>query len=92
LIVQSSVRLFGIAVAPNDVRTLIAVLVADGRPRAVAAAARISDGLERGVALVALEPRERDAILAALDDPTDGLVELHDALVRDHDRRNAQPL
>ena len=88
---QNSVRLFGIAVAPNDVRALIAVLVANGSPRAVAAAARISDGLERGVALVALEPRERDAILAALDDPDDGLVDLHDALVRDHERRNAKP-
>ena len=88
---QNILRLYGVPVAPNDVRALIATLIANGEPRAVAAAARISDGLERGMPLVALEPRERDAVLATLDDPAEGLVELRGALVRDYEQRTAKP-
>jgi hypothetical protein len=62
-------RLYGIPIAPNDARALVAALIAYATPDAEAAAERISGGLEQGGnGLVALEPAHRDAILMCLDD------------------------
>ena len=78
-------RLWGIPVDQEDAQALVATLIADGSPDAVAAAERISVRLERGSkGLIALEPRHRDAILGLLEDPPDGLNELRGALIRDH--------
>ena len=82
-------RLFGIPVAPADARALVATLVSDGSTDAIAAAARITAGLDRGRGLVALEPKHRDAILRTLEDPSDGLAELRGGLIRDREQRNA---
>jgi hypothetical protein len=48
----------------------------------------IAKGVDRELYAVAVTPSERDAILSALEDPPDGLVELRGVLARDQrDRR-----
>jgi hypothetical protein len=47
----------------------------------------IQKGVERDLYAVALEPAERDAILAVLEDPPDGLAELRGVLARDQRER-----
>jgi hypothetical protein len=49
----------------------------------------ISKGVDRELYAIALTPAERGAILAVLEDPPDGLVELRGALARDHASRAA---
>jgi hypothetical protein len=82
------VWLWGIPVERADAHALVATLIADGSPDAVAAAGRISHRLEQGSdGLVALAPAHRDAILAVLEDPSEGLKELRGALIRDWEQR-----
>jgi hypothetical protein len=73
-------HLCGIPVAPEAAQHLVATLIADGSPDAVAAAGTIAKGVDRELYAVALTPAERDAILSALEDPPDGLVELRGTL------------
>ena len=54
-------------------RHIVASLFADGSPAAMSAAAMIQKGVDRDLYAVALEPEERDAILAVLEDPPAGL-------------------
>jgi hypothetical protein len=44
----------------------------------------INKGVDRELYAVALTPAMRDAILAVLEDPPEGLVELRGVIVRDH--------
>ena len=82
-------RLYGIAIPPEDCRGLVASLVADGSPDALAAAKTISRGLDLGAQLVALTTAKRDAILACLEDvQTPALGELRGALTPDRLARN----
>jgi hypothetical protein len=76
----AGVWLWGIPVDREDAKALVATLIADGSPDAVAAAKRIGSRLDQGSdGLVALEPQHRDAIIAVLEDPPDGLNELRGA-------------
>ena len=68
----------------------VASLFADGSPAAMSAAAMIQKGVDRDLYAVALEPEERDAILAVLEDPPAGLEELRGVLARDQ-RDRASP-
>jgi len=77
----------GIPVSEADGRALVASLIADGSPDALSAAGRVSLGLERDLYAVALAPAERDAILAQLEDPPDGLAELRGVLMWDFEQR-----
>jgi hypothetical protein len=77
-------HLYGIPVAPEDARHLIATLIADGSPVALSAAEVIEKGVRRELYAVAVTPLERDAILSVLEDPPEGLVELRGVLTRDH--------
>ena len=54
----------------------------------MSAAAMIQKGVDRDLYAVALEPEEREAILAVLEDPPAGLVELRGALARDQRDRS----
>jgi hypothetical protein len=87
------IRLFGIPVAEDDARNLVTTLLDDGSPYAVAAARTIHHGVNAGAELVALTAGQRDAILAALEDPpSPGLGELRAALVWDAlERRDGGP-
>jgi hypothetical protein len=89
VLVQTLLWLFGVPVSPDDARALVTTLITEGTAPAFAAAARIGQALERGVRVVGLEPRQRDAVLATLESPPDGLAELRGALIRDRERRNA---
>ena len=84
-------RLWGIPVTPDDAHALVATLIADGSPDAVAAAGRISARLDRGgTGLVALAPAHRDAIPGLLEvSADDGPNELRGALIRDAEQRQA---
>jgi hypothetical protein len=88
VLVQTLLWLFGVPVSPDDARALVTTLITEGTAPAFAAAARIGQALERGVRVVGLEPRQRDAVLATLESPPDGLAELRGALIRDRERRN----
>lgn len=79
-----TLRLYGIPVTDADARHLVATLIADGGPDAIAAAEIIGKGVDRDLYAVGLDPQMRDAILAVLEDPPDGLVELRGKLARDH--------
>lgn len=81
-------RLFGVDVTDDDARLLVATLLAAGGPAAIAAAEMIVKGVERDLYAVGLNPEMRDAILAVLEDPPDGLVELRGKLARDHADRS----
>ena len=80
-------HLLRIPVAPEDAQHLVDALIADGSPHARSAAALIQKGLDRELYAVPLKTRERDALLAVLDDPPAGLMELRAALTRDHHLR-----
>jgi hypothetical protein len=80
-------RLFGVAVTPENGRHLVTTLVADGSPSAMSAAEKITRGLDRELYATALEPGERDAILSVLESPPEGLEELRGRLARDHRER-----
>ena len=70
-------RLLGIPITAR----LIATLLADGTPDALTAAAQLTKGVERDLYAVGLTREERMAVLACLEDPPDGLVELRGALM-----------
>ena len=72
-------RLFGIPIGDDDARRLIATLLAEGSPDALTAAQQITKGVERDLSVVGLT-----AVLACLEDPPVGLVELRGALLREH--------
>ena len=85
----SVLRIFGVGITTDDARSLVASLIATGRPAALAAVARITSTLERGAGLVALEPQQRDAILNVLVAPSsEGLVELRTRLGDDAAKRH----
>jgi hypothetical protein len=76
--------LFGVPVHEDDARRLVATLISDATPDAFSAAHAIGHGLDQGSRLIALTPRQRDAILAVLEDPPAGsLAELRGELTRD---------
>ena len=52
-------------------------------PDALTAAAMLSKGVDRDLYAIALTRGERTAVLACLEDPPDGLVELRGTLLRD---------
>ena len=58
--------LFGVSVTAENARHIVASLFADGSPAAMSAAATIQKGVDRDLYAVALEPEERNAILARL--------------------------
>ena len=76
--------LYGVSVTAENARHIVASLFADGSPAAMSAAAMIQKGVDRDLYAVALEPEERDAILAVLEDPPAGLEDLRGRLARDH--------
>jgi len=85
------IQLSGVAVAEDDARGLVAALLAEGDPWAVAAARTISLGLAAN-AVVALTVHQRDAILAVLENvPLAGLGELRSALTQDALERRSEP-
>jgi hypothetical protein len=63
--------------------TLIDLLHASGRADDLSAARIIQNALSRKALSAPLTPDERDAILSALEDPPEGLVELRGVLARD---------
>ena len=81
--------LYGVSVTAENARHTVASLFADGSPAAMSAAAMIQKGVDRDLYAIVLEPEERDAILALLEDPPDGLVELRCALAGDHRERSS---
>ena len=77
-------RVYGVHVKEEDGRYLVAKLLAEDRPDAVAAAERIAVGVRRGLFhAVALTALQRQTVFRVLDDPPAGLVELHRKLGRD---------
>ena len=72
-----AVHLAGVPVPPAAMLEL-ADLVDDDE-----LAAKLRGALERGARILALDDAERDALLAALDDPPDTLAELRGVLLRD---------
>ena len=80
-------RLAGITIDDDDARDLLATLVADGGPNTTEAAQQIGRALAQVLATATLSNEQRDAILNVLEDPPPGLVELRDALARDHAHR-----
>jgi hypothetical protein len=87
-------RVFGIPISQRDARPHTAILIADGRPLEMEAAARIGEGSDqddRDVATLSIELRE--AILTVLEDPHDSLLELRGRLARDRaERRSSEGL
>lgn len=77
----------GIPATDADARQLVATVVAAGSPAAIAAGT-IRGAVDRGFCAVGLDEETRDTILAVLEDPPDGLVELRGKLARDHARRS----
>jgi hypothetical protein len=75
--------LYGVSVTAEKARHIMASLIADGSPAAMAAAAMIQKGVDRDLYAVALERDERDAILRVLEDPPAGPEDLRGALARD---------
>ena len=75
--------LLGIPIEDGDARHLIATLVVEGTPEALTAAEQLTKGVERNLYAVGLTPAERTAVLACLEDPPNGLVELRGALMRE---------
>jgi hypothetical protein len=77
-------RILGIPVTDDDARSLVAALLVEGTPDAMSAAAMLTKGVERNLYAVGLSPGERAAVLACLEDPSGGLVELRGVLLREH--------
>jgi hypothetical protein len=85
------IQLYGVAVPEDDARRLVAALLAEGDPWAVAAARTIGHGLASN-AVVALTVHQRDAILAVLQRvPLAGLGALRSALMQDSLERRVSP-
>ena len=83
-ILEGVLRILGIPIGDDDARHLVATLIADGTPDALTAAGQITKGVERDLYAVGLTREERTAVLACLEDPPDGLVELRGVLMREH--------
>jgi hypothetical protein len=80
--------LCGVSVTSENARHLVATLIADGSPDAIAAATLIAKGADRDLYVVGLTPAMRDATLSVLDHPPAGLEQLRGVLARDQrDRR-----
>jgi hypothetical protein len=79
--------LYGVAVTAENARHIVASLFADGSPASMSAAPMIQKGVERDLYAVALEPAERDAILAVLEEPPERLADLRGVLARDQRER-----
>jgi hypothetical protein len=60
--------LYGVAVTAEDARHLVATLILDGSPDALATAEMIDKGVERDLYAVGLTPAMRDAVLAVLEE------------------------
>jgi hypothetical protein len=69
-------RLYGIQVRDDDLRTLIRLLARFGRAKDLDLAGKIGYSIANGKPMLPLSTEERDAILGVLDDPPAGLVEL----------------
>ena len=74
----------GIDVSRQDAANLAATLVAQGTPEALEAAEVIQKAVRLQFARVVLTPAQRQAVLSALDDPPEGLVELRGLLAWAH--------
>ncbi len=70
-------------ISSENIRRLVSMLVADGRPDAIETASLISTAHERQVYGVTLKPRQKEVVLAVLDDSAGELVELRGKLLRD---------
>jgi hypothetical protein len=77
-----SMMLAGIPVRNQDVLELAGLLWNAGFDDTAEA---LTVALEAEQALVALSIADREAILRTLDDPPEGLAELRDMLLREHD-------
>ena len=83
------VMLAGLPV-PNDRVAELAELARAGGAHDLAD--RLEGALDDGVALLALTMDERAIILAALEDPPDGLAELRAVLLNEHEWRQREGL
>ena len=70
-------------VSDDDVRRLIATLVADGSPDALTAAALLTRGVEGELGAVALSCEQRIAVLGCLEDAAAAMAELRGVLLRE---------
>jgi len=80
-------RLYGCGVTTDDTRHLVSALTAYGSAASLEAAAAIRWGAGTKVSVTDLEPELRRAILRVLEDPSPGLVELREALIRAEGRQ-----
>ena len=76
-------HLAGIPVTVDDAGWLVAELYRNAYPDAVSAALVIETSVDNGRFAAALTRPERRAILGALEDPPDSLLELRAALVHE---------
>ena len=67
----------------GDARVLIASLMADGSAESVEAAGLIEVAIRRRLAGLALSAQLRDAVVAALQNAPDGLLQLREHLIVD---------
>jgi len=81
--------LAGIPVADKDVLELARLLREAGFEDV---AERLEDAYDSEVTVLALTVPEREAILRALDDPPEGLAELRDVLLLEHESRKREGL
>ena len=79
-------RIQDIAVSSDDAGVIVGRLLRSEHASADAAAGRIREGLNEGGA-VNLDAGEQDAVLAVLDDPPEGLVNLRIRLARQWEQR-----
>jgi hypothetical protein len=76
--------LAGIRLCEDDLRRLVASLIADAEEDALHAAAIIGRGLDRGTKIVPVTSEDRRAILRQLEETlSDGLAELRGVLMRE---------
>ena len=80
----ASVRLAGIPIADRDVLELALLL---RRAAFDEVAETLEDAYDARRAVIALTIADREAILRALDDPSDGLTELRGVLLQEHEWR-----
>lgn len=83
------IYLYGCPVTNEDARTLVARLFVNATPDAIEAAGQIEHALQLDRVMAGLSADQRTAVLQALDDPSDGLLELRGALARNYARRCA---
>jgi hypothetical protein len=81
---RHSITMAGVPVSEDDARNLVTTLVSDGTPQALSLADRLTTCLEMSVRMMALDPQERDTLLAVLEDPPESLAELRGKLASSH--------